>query len=158
MWQENFFDPIYLVFCKLLVLSHAYRLCSESYLLWIRWMYFLFLWFPGLHLLLSLVILSFSLFIVSPIYWIFCDKSLLDLTFSLTHESISSMVSRTHEIPSHISCILLFMFTFVILDYLLRFFLSRIPWACVFFIVSVSVFKSLTISFTCLIVFFLGLL
>ena len=88
------------------------------------------------------IILKFVLFIVSQISWMFCVKNLLDLMFSLTNESISSIVSSAPEILSSISCILLVILVSVVPVHLPRFSISRIPLVCVFFITPISVFKS----------------
>ena len=86
---------------------------------------------------------------MSQISWIFCVKNLLELTFSLTNDSISSIVSSVPEIFSFISCMLAFVFP----AHLPRFSISRIPSVCVLFIASILVFKSSTVCFSCLIVF-----
>jgi hypothetical protein len=54
-------------------------------------------------------ILGFDHFIVCKISWIFLLEIFLDLTFSLTNESISSIVSSMPQILSSISYIMLLM-------------------------------------------------
>jgi hypothetical protein len=96
------------------------------------------------------VILRFNHFVVSRISWIFWVRSFSYFVFSLTDESIPSMVSSMPEILSSISCILLLMLESVAPDF------SKVNSIYVFFIVSISIFSSSTIlfnSFTFFIVF-----
>lgn len=88
----------------------------------------------------------------------FCVRNFLDLTFSLTDVSISSITFSTPEILASISCILLVMFLPIVPVHTPRFSISRIPSVYVFFIAFISTFRSWTvlfISFTSLIVIFL---
>ena len=78
------------------------------------------------------IILSFGLFMVSQIFWMFGFKNLLDLTFSVTNESASCIVSSTTEILPYISLILLVMLASVVPVYLPRCSISRIRLVCVF--------------------------
>ena len=104
----------------------------------------------------------FGLFIVSQISWILCVRHFLDSTFSLTDQSISSMVSSRAEIFSCISYILLGMLASIVPVHLPRFSISRIPSICVFFIASISIFRILKsffhlFFFLALLTFFLGI-
>jgi hypothetical protein len=63
------------------------------------------------------------------------------LTFSLTDVSIYSIVLSTPEILSSISCIQLVMFAFVVPVLFSRFYLSRTPSDCVFFFLTISMFR-----------------
>lgn len=90
------------------------------------------------------------------IYWMFHFRDFFfDLTFSLTDVSISSIVFLP-EILSSISGILFIMLASVVPVPFPRFSISSIPSVSVFFMVSISSFRSCTvlfISYTCLIVF-----
>lgn len=55
----------------------------------------------GTFYLLIPIILRFGLFTISQISWMFCVRKFLDLTFSLTDVSISSIASSIPEsLPS----------------------------------------------------------
>ena len=88
------------------------------------------------------IILRFGLFMGFYISWIFCAKSYLDLMFSLTDESVSSIVSSALEILSSMSCILMFMLAFLVLDHFLIISISLIP-LFVFPLLSIFWFSSL---------------
>jgi hypothetical protein len=88
------------------------------------------------------IIHRLDLFMVSQIFWMFCVRNFLDLTFSLAGVSISSIISSTPESLSSISCTLLVMFVSVVPVLLPRFSISRIPSGCIFFIASISNFRS----------------
>ena len=86
----------------------------------------------------------------------FYVRNVLALTISLTEVSISSLVSSTSEFLSSITCILLVMLASVVTVLFPRFAILRISSVFIFFIASISTFRSCTvvfISFTCLIVF-----
>jgi hypothetical protein len=72
----------------------------------------------------------------------FCIRNFLDLTFSLTYVSISSIISSVPRILSFIFCILLAILVSAVPAYLPRFPISRIPSVSVFFTVSVSILGS----------------
>jgi hypothetical protein len=94
-----------------------------------------------------LIILRFGLFIVSWISWMLWVSSILCFECSLTIVSIFSMISSTPEVLSSISCNLLVILTSVIPNLLPRFSISRFVYICVFFIVSISTFRSLIALF-----------
>ena len=101
-------------------------------------------------------ILRFGVFIVSKIYWMFYVRIFLALAFFWTDVSISSMVSSTPKIYSSITYILLVILMSVGSVLFPRFSIFRIASVYVFFIPSVSTFRSWTVLFTfftCLIVF-----
>ena len=51
------------------------------------------------------IIVRLGLLMVSQISWMFCVRNFLDLTFSLTDVSISSIVSSMPEsLPALVSC------------------------------------------------------
>ena len=88
------------------------------------------------------VILRFCHFMVSQISSMFCVKNLLDLLCSLIDEFISSIVSSVSEILSSISCILLVILVSVVPVHFPRFSIPSNPLVCIFFLASISVFKS----------------
>jgi hypothetical protein len=86
---------------------------------------------------------------------VLCEK-LYWFIFSLTNVLLFSMVYSSLEILSSMSCILLMMLACILSVLLHRFSNSRIHSFCVFFIASISIFRSRTILFIffpCLIVF-----
>jgi hypothetical protein len=85
------------------------------------------------------IILRFSLFHSVPDFLDVCIKNILDLPFSLTAVSISSIISSTPKFLSPVSYILL---AFVIPVLFFRFSISKIPSDCLFFIASISIFRS----------------
>lgn len=79
------------------------------------------------------ILLRVCLFMVCVIYWMFCVNFFffLDLTFSLTNGSVSSILSFTPESLSSITCILLMMLVCIILVHLTIFSNSKISSVCV---------------------------
>ena len=85
-------------------------------------------------------------------FWV---TSFLHFAFSLTVESMLSMVSSAPEILSSLSCILLLMFVSMTPDLFPKFPISSVVSLYDFLVVSTSVFRSwmvLFISITCLLV------
>jgi len=78
------------------------------------------------------------LFMIFQISCMVCITNVLDLAFSLTNVSISSVLSSVPEVLYVVSFILL---VSVVLLFP-RFSISRITSICVFFIASISIFRS----------------
>lgn len=70
---------------------------------------------------------------VSHICWMFCARSVLDLTCALTEVSISSIMSLLPEIMSSSSHILSVRLVSEVLVIAPKFFISRFPQFCFFF-------------------------
>lgn len=77
---------------------------------------------PSIH-----IILSFGLFIVCHVSWMFCVINFLDILFCLIGTLISSTVSSTHEICSSTSCILFLTLCLQFLLFLLGFLSLGLP-------------------------------
>lgn len=72
----------------------------------------------------------------------FCIKNFLNLPFSMTEVSNPSTVSLMREILSSISFILLVKLDSVIPVHIPKFFISRVPLVCVFFVASIFIIMS----------------
>jgi hypothetical protein len=97
---RNFFSgPIYLEFCRLLVCLWAsllFRLGKFSSIILFKIFTGPLSWESSLSSIP--IILRFSLLIVSWVSWMFCVRSFLHFSFSLTVVSMFSMVSSAPEI------------------------------------------------------------
>lgn len=148
--KRSFFSgTFYLVLCMLLIPEWVCLwLGYGNFLLWFYWKYFMCIW-PRLLLLPFIVI--FSLFIVSHVFCIFCDRNILDLAFSFTEVFICSIMSQCLQILSSTSFTLLVMFVSEVSEFLNFHFQIYLIWIlfidCIFHLRSWTVFF---ISFLCL--------
>jgi hypothetical protein len=75
----------------------------------------------------------FGHFIVSQISWMFCVQNFLDLKFSLTNVSISSIISLILEILFYIIYNLLVKLAFAVSVQIPKFFIPTISSVCIFY-------------------------
>ena len=101
--------------------------------------------------------LWFSLFIVPQISWMLCVLHFLDLTFSLTHVSISNILYLMTMISSSISCILLVELVSVFLFPYLHVPFWEFPHFVFSLLLLISIFRSWTALLPSTVWFFLVL-